>query len=366
MHKKQKPKLLHITSSLKMGGAERVLVDLVEALHDDYEHEVVFFHDGPHRATLEHLGIPCRQVRGFVCLYDPVFWLRLVRTIRQAKPDCLHSLLWGANWASRLVGPFFRVPVINALHNNVEGYSLVRRFLDVATLARADCFVAVSEGVQVSHQSIYPLLTTDRVVVIPNGVTVGKSIPIDRSLLGLRPEDFVFGYVGRFEPEKNPALLVRAFAFLARAETHARLVLVGYGSQERALRDLVGQLNIPDRVVFVIGQPAASYYRLFDCFVLSSPREGLSIALLEAMGNGLPCVVTCSEKEHSVLVHGHNGLVVATYDELSLGKALLQVLRDKNAFCSMGIEAKKTVLARYTVERMARSYRDLFNGCRGK
>ena len=355
-----------------MGGAERVLVDLVEALHDDYEHEVIFFHDGPHRATLEHLGIPCRQVTGLVCLYDPVFWLRLIRAIRQAKPDCLHSLLWGANWASRLVAPFFRVPVINALHNNVEGYSRVRRFLDVATLARADRFIAVSGGVQESHQRIYPLLTTGRVLVIPNGVAVGESSTVAsagflfRSLLGLGSEHFVVGYVGRFEPEKNPALLVRAFALLALAETHARLVLVGYGSQERALRDLVGQLNISDRVVFVIGQPAASYYRLFDCFALSSPREGLSIALLEAMGNGLPSVVTCSEKEHPALVHGHNGLVVTTYDELSLGKALLQVLRDKNASCSMGIEAKKTVLARYTVERMARSYRDLFNSCMEK
>lgn len=350
-----------------MGGAERVLVDLIEALHGDYEHEVVFFHNGPHKLTLARMGIPCHQVTGLICLYDPVFWFRLTRVIKQARPTCIHSLLWGANWASRLLGPFFRVPVVNALHNNVEGYSRVRRFLDGCTQARADCFVAVSEGVQVSHQRIYPLLTTPRVMIIPNGVTVRESVTvgsgsaIDRILLGLDVEQFVFGYVGRFEPEKNPALLVRAFALLAATEFHVRLVLVGYGSQEVVLRDLVDQLSIRDRVVFVIGQPAASYYRLFDCFALSSPREGLSIALLEAMGNGLPCVVTCSDNSHPALVHGHNGLVVSSYDELSLSNALLEVLHDKKAACRMGIEAKKTVLAHYTVERMARSYRDLFN-----
>lgn len=366
MHKKQKPKLLHITSSLKMGGAERVLVDLIEALRDDYVHEVIFFHDGPHTLTLERLGIPCRKVTGLIGLYDPVFWFRLARAIKQAKPGCIHSLLWGANWASRLLGPLFRVPVVNALHNNVEGYSRMRRFLDVCTLARADSFVAVSEGVQASHQRIYPLLTIDRVTVISNGVTVRKSVPIDRALLGLMSDHFVFGYVGRFETEKNPALLVRAFALLAVDEPQARLVLVGYGSQEQTLRDLVLQLNIPDRVVFVIGQPAASYYTLFDCFVLSSPREGLSIALLEAMENGLPCVVTCIDQRHPALVHGQNGLIVATYDEISLNKALLHLISDKKTACRMGNEARKTVLERYTVERMARSYRDVFHRCMEK
>jgi glycosyltransferase involved in cell wall biosynthesis len=97
--------------------------------------------------------------------------------------------------------------------------------------------------------------------------------------------------------------------------------------------------------------------------VLSSPSEGLSLALLEAMVRSIPCVVTNNEAHHPALVNEQNGLVVSNYDEFSLGKALLQVLHDKNAACSMGIEAKKTVLARYTVERMARSYRDLFNHC---
>lgn len=346
-----------------MGGAERVLVDLIEALRNDYEHEVIFFHDGPHKATLESLGIPYRQVTGLVCLYDPLFWFRLAWAIKRANPDCIHSLLWGANWASRLLGPFFRIPVINALHNNVEGYSRIRRFLDNCTLRRARCFVAVSEGVQVSHQGVYPLLTVGKVQIIPNGVVVKEYASVDRTLLGLSLDHVVIGYVGRFEPEKNPALLVRAFSEVAKADSSVRLVLVGYGSQEVFLRDLVVQLNMQDRVVFVIGQSAGPYYKLFDCFVLSSPREGLSIALLEAMGNGLPCVVTCSEQNHPVLIHDQNGVIVSTYNASSLSKALMQVIHDKEVSLRMGNEARKTVLERYTIDRMARSYRDLFNRC---
>jgi glycosyltransferase involved in cell wall biosynthesis len=179
----------------------------------------------------------------------------------------------------------------------------------------------------------------------------------------------VIGTVGRFEPEKNQRLLVAAFSQLVNstrergADQELSLLLVGYGSLEGALREQVAFLGLEKQVVFIVGKQADDYYSLFDCFVLSSPSEGLSLALLEAMVRSIPCVVTNNEAHHPALVNGHNGLVVATYDELSLSNTLLEVLHDKKAACRMGIEAKKTVLEHYTVERMARSYRDLFNHC---
>jgi len=357
-----------------MGGAERVLVDLIEALKDDYEHEVIFFHEGSHKATLERLGVPCRRVTGLVCLYDPLFWLRFVRAIRQAQSDCIHSLLWGANWASCLVGPLLHVPVVSGLHNYLDGYGKVRRVLD-RLVFRPNCFVAVSSGVAESYGRVYKSVKPAKVCVIDDGINVPPNESrsrISRDSLSIPEEASVIGTVGRFEPEKNQQLLVSAFSQFV---THSRergftrelfLVMVGYGSLESALREQVVLLGLEKQVLFVVGQQADDYYALFDCFVLTSPSEGLSLALLEAMVRSIPCVVTNNEAHHPALTSGQNGVVVATYDEIALSTALLEVLCDKKAACRMGSEAKKTVLEHYTVDRMARSYRDLFNSCMKK
>jgi len=213
---------------------------------------------------------------------------------------------------------------------------------------------------------MYPVQMFAKTKVIPNGVALNKVAVCERALLGLQADHFVIGFVGRFEPEKNPLLLITAFAQLVDLYSHARLILVGYGSQEKVLRERVIRLGLTNSVVFIIAQPAAPYYGIFDCFALSSPREGLSMALLEAMGRGLPCVVTCCDQEHPIVKNGHNGIIVSSYDAVSLSRALQQLMCDPAAAQSMGCKAKKTVLERFTVECMARSYRDLFNSCMKK
>jgi glycosyltransferase involved in cell wall biosynthesis len=263
------------------------------------------------------------------------------------------------------------VPVVSGLHNYLDGYGTIRRVLDSLAF-RPDSFVAVSDGVAASYERVYKKLAPAKVCVIEDGIKVptnDSQLAISRGSLYIPESAYVIGTVGRFEPEKNQRLLVAAFSQLVNS-TRARgndqelsLLLVGYGSLEGALREQVTSFGLEKQVVFIIGQQADDYYSLFDCFVLSSPSEGLSLALLEAMVRSIPCVVTNNEAHHPALVNEQNGLVVSNYDEFSLGNALLEVLSDKKAACRMGIEAKKTVLARYTVERMARSYRDLFNHC---
>ena len=62
----KKIKLLHITSSLKMGGAETVLCDLIEHMdHTQFEHHVIYFHDGPHKQKLQNVGIECYRILSY-------------------------------------------------------------------------------------------------------------------------------------------------------------------------------------------------------------------------------------------------------------------------------------------------------------
>ncbi len=299
---KKKRVLLHVTSSLRMGGAEQVLCDLIKHLGSDaFDHHVIYFHGGPNVERLRALGVKLYHIKGLFCMYDLLFFVRFFITIKKVKPNILHSLLWAANVATRIAGAMLRIPTVSVFHNNVDQDGALRNLLDRATIPLAHKLVAVSEGVE---QSLSLHGTTRAVQVIPNGVDCAmvqrKSMAqnVNKYALGLLDEHFVIGSVGRFNPVKNYRLLLESFADVAHVHAHARLVLVGVGPQEQWLRTYATTLNIAHKVVFVVGQQSYGYYPLFDCFALSSDKEGISIALLEAMSFGLPCVVTFTTKTH--------------------------------------------------------------------
>ena len=96
----QKIKLLHITSSLKMGGAEAVLCDLISSMDPNtFEHCVIYIHDGMHRECLIKLGVPHYQLQGAISLFDPIFFINLMHLIKKINPDLIHSMLWAGNIA---------------------------------------------------------------------------------------------------------------------------------------------------------------------------------------------------------------------------------------------------------------------------
>jgi glycosyltransferase involved in cell wall biosynthesis len=120
-----------------------------------------------------------------------------------------------------------------------------------------------------------------------------------RRQLGVGPEDFVYGTVGRLVPEKGHALLLTAFARMASPYSRSRLVIIGDGPLASELLRHAQRLGVERRVVFAgFKENAAMLMSAFDVFVLSSRRlpglagEGLPRVLLEAMAAGIPIVAT--------------------------------------------------------------------------
>ncbi len=359
-------KLLHITSSLKVGGAETVLCKLLENLSEGFEHHVIYFHDGPMRKRIEDLGIPTYHVKGLLGLYDPLFWWRLFLKVRSIKPDKIHSLLWAANVASRIVGILLRVPVMCVYHNNVDLDGGLRNLLDRLTIGFTDQLVAVSDEVALTISQNAPQISPKNVKVIKNGVNAqalfekSQKLVVTRASLGLSADHVVIGSVGRFHPIKRYDLLLHAFALLHVRFPATRLVLVGQGPLEQDLRDLAKKLGIADQIIFVVGQQAAGYYPLFDVFVQTTDREGISMALLEAMSCKVACVVTHAGLVHPVLQHGKTGLVVPAGNIPALVDAVTKIVADHSLKRELGAQAYKVVQSEFNEVAMIEKYCDIF------
>jgi glycosyltransferase involved in cell wall biosynthesis len=365
-------KILHLITSLKVGGAESALVNYLSKIvgRDGNTHSVACFHRGPNTKKIEDLGVKAYQISGMLSIYDPIFFFRLIKLIKFIKPDVIHSSLWSANIIARLIYKFSKIPVICDLHGNSFHEGRFRNWLDRRTVGYCSKIIAVSDSVKdaylknIIEQSNRAVAS--KLMVIKNGIDVESlranalDSPVTKEEFGL-DNCFVVGAVGRLEPLKSYDVLIKAFAKFLGSGAKAKLCIVGDGSQKPALHDLVRVLKIEQSVIFVgYRSDAYKFYPIFDCFALSSRSEGLSIALLEAMAFGLPVITTHLGLDHDVIKHGVNGFLVAPGDTYSYALAINTLYKSPERTRLMGARNSDLVSSNFSIESVIAEYQKAY------
>jgi L-malate glycosyltransferase len=365
----EKLRLVHLISSLKIGGAEKVVYSLVDHLRSFFDQQVIYFHDGPYADELKKLGIPIHHIKGTFARYDPSFIYRLIGTIKKSRPHLIHSSLWAANFFGVFAARLLKIPIVCSLHTVREHEGQIRNRLDFLSLPYAQKIIAVSSTI-INSVSNSKLITPARLTLITNGIDTkdlvkkAESSAICRSDLALEPDHFVIGAVGRFVKVKKFDLLLVTLASLMYSHAHIRAVIVGIGPELDPLRALAKELSILSKVCFIIAEPAYNYLKLFDCFVQPSEYEGLSLALLEALSLQLPCIVTGKNKQHEIITHHKQGLIVEPNNEQELKDALAFLYQDyiSNNLVGkrLGDNGSALVCSRYEIATMIAQYQKIF------
>jgi glycosyltransferase involved in cell wall biosynthesis len=239
-----------------------------------------------------------------------------------------------------------------------QGFSRVF-YLGLERLAGCltDQFIAVSESekaVAVEHGLFRP----EQVVVIENGIESSSAdLAIDlvrqRQKLGLDPDRPVVGTVSRFNPQKDPATLLRAVALVIQAAPEVQFVWCGDGELKSQAESLARHLGIHEHIIFTgYRKDALELMALFDVFVVSSLFEGLSYTLLEVMSLGKPVVATDVTGSKDVVAHGETGLRVTPQNPSALAEAVLRLIRSPDEARRMGQAGRGLVARRFTLKRM--------------
>jgi glycosyltransferase involved in cell wall biosynthesis len=220
-----------------------------------------------------------------------------------------------------------------------------------------DRVTAVSDNVHdfcISHIG----LPASKLTVIHNGVDLPEKCPADaRAELGLRPDDFVIGAVGRLYPVKGIQFLVQALA-----QTRVgHLVVIGDGPEKSTLELLADRLGVADRIHWAGQRPdARNLMPAFDLFVQPSLHEGMPNTILEAMATGLPVVATAVGGTPEVVAHGVTGLLVSPKSPHALSEAISVLLDDADLRRRMGKAGRERVAQHFTVGRMVRKTEELY------
>jgi len=203
----------------------------------------------------------------------------------------------------------------------------------------------------------------DRVVV--NGIPLPEPVTPDaresaRQELGLPIEARIVGTVGRLTAQKNHRVLVES----ARRVPDAHFALIGDGPERRSLLALRDRLGLAERVHLLGARTdGARLVAAFDVFALPSRYEGLPLALLEAMGSGLPVVASDLPETREVVRPRQDGLLVPCGSARDLAAALQHLLGSPEIAAGMGKAGRERVRSDFSEQRMQEEtisvYRDV-------
>ena len=375
---------MHLILTLERAGAQEVVRLLARHLHsEEVRIRVCTFEDGPVRHDLEILGIPVDVLgpRRHGIEAFPFFVLemlrirkRLARIIERHTIHILQThLLQTLDFLTLTLRPevlLWTLHNVDFLPAGRRGWSRLKRrvhaLLYRTLIRKTKGFVAVSEEVeQAVVRRLGPL--RDRITTIPNGVDIDRYVGGgDREALcdelGIPASSKLVLTAGRLTEQKGHRYLLDAWSGISRSLPDAHLLLAGDG-ELRADLEARARAGAGMRTVHVLGmrEDIPRLLAACDLFVLPSLWEGLSIALLEAMAAARPIVATEVSGTTQALRDGRSGRIVPPRDVEALAKAVKDLLIDPDRARPLGEAARETVRRRFSAERQAKAYLDLYS-----
>lgn len=356
-------KICIITPSFSGGGAEKVAVNLA----NQYAEEgidttlLVFVNKGPYK---NHLSNRVSVVDLSVSRSRyAIFKLR--RVLDKIAPTHVISVIRDASIMLGLVGKrregciiaYREANTLHGMHRMPSFKRWVYRYLLKFTYKKADIVIANSEDTK-ADLIVNKIIDDKRVTVIRNPVIpkdFSNKVASEAKHSWLNADNKIVLNVGRFHPQKNQKFLIDAFSRVLVTLPSAKLLILGEGAEENALRAQIKRLNLNENVDLVLFQENPfPYYRDSDLFVLTSDWEGFGNILVEALACGTPVISTdCAGGPRSILADGKFGTLVPVGNVKKLAAAIIEQLNqpdlwDRNALAERGQE--------FTVEAVAAEY----------
>ncbi len=362
-------RILHIVSSLNRRGAELSAVRLADRLR---------------RETFSPALWPISSVvRGAAVAPDrtPVLaggWRRalrprlrdLVAVLRDFRPHLIHchggrALKYAA--ASRLSfrAEGYVYTKIGSVHPWLD--HPLRRAIYGRIFEGLDAIVAVGEEMRRELEGTFRL-THPKLVTIPTGIdarpferVTPEEAAQRRAALGMRPGEVCLMAVGSLSWEKDPHLLLRVVADLAREGRPVRLVFVGGGPLQAPLRREVDRMALSDRVSFLgVREDVPALLAAADVVVLPSVTEGLPAVLIEAGMAARPAVAFRVGAIDEVIVDGVTGFLARPGDAAALREQLARLAGDRELRRAMGRAARARCRAEFSLERYVARHEALY------
>lgn len=353
-------KILHVITSLRTGGAEKLMVDLLPRLKaKDLNVDLLLFDgtDTPFRREVEAAGIKVFDLGIGGSVYSPLRLIRLLPFMR--KYDVVHTHNTAPQMFAALCRIFSRTKLVTTEHNTSNSRRAWKwhATIDRWMYGRYRKVICISKKAEDNLRSFIQDQST-KILTINNGVDVDKYVGAKPSpeLEQLAPESRKLIMVAGFRPQKDQDTLIRALSLLP---DKFHLFLVGDGVRHPELEALTKELALDDRVHFLgLRNDVAELLHAADYVVMSSHFEGLSLSSVEGMAVGRPMLASDVDGLREVV--GGAGILFPRGDSNALAARILDL--DTN------VEKYRTIAsacghraAQFDISAMAEKYSQLYS-----
>ena len=308
--KNPRTRVLHIVPDLRTGGAETMLVRLINSGdQSEFEHQILSLRSrGDFDAILEEAAIQVDAlgIRGW---RDGLLKLASIRRIIRAfRPDIVHTWLYHANVIGGVAAiTWSDANIVWGLHSGWLAINHTKRLTRIMRAIGArlsgwipDDIICCAHSVREFHAGLG--YASDKLTIVPNGVELDRFHPDEfarrklRSEWEVAPSQPLIGMVARFDPQKDFRTFLDAAAIVRDYQPNTRFVLCGPGfetSNDSIIQELKQRNLLQNFILLGFRTDIPRVMAALDIFVLSSLYgEALPLVVIEAMACGVPVVAS--------------------------------------------------------------------------
>lgn len=371
-----KAKLLFIINCLHTGGAEIMLYKLLSRLNQDRWEPVVIslISGGKLQQQISDLGITVHYINMKRGLPTAKSTWRLIKIVGQQSPDLIQGWMYHSNLAAYFANAFLsrKIPILwnirsslYTLSNQNTGTALIIKFsARLSKFTEKIIYNSKKSALQHQNRGYAP----EKTLVIPNGFETDIFKPNEqayweiRNELGIFPDSFLIGMIGRFHPVKGHDTFLKAASLLMRIYPNTHFLLVGDGVnwENLKLRQLTKELKQTDQI-HLLGErhdiPVLT--AALDIACNSSYSEAFPNVIGEAMSCGVPCVVT--DVGDSAWMVGNTGRVVPPRDPEALANAWKELIDlGAEGRSALGKAARARIRDHFSIDSVVAQYEALY------
>lgn len=394
------PRILRIINRFNLGGPTynagyltKFIDDPMESVDDGLQYTTKLIGGIPIKGEshsshiLENLGVTYEEIpemsRSINPFKDIIAFFKIVRIIREFKPDIIHTHAAKAGALGRLAGWLCGVPIIiHTYHGHVfSNYfggvkSALVKGVERWLAKRTTSIICISEKQKQDITSIFKIAPAGKTFVIPLGFDLDRFSRDQenkrssfRNKYNVLPSDVAIGIIGRIAPVKNHPLFIETIADLQSKSNQFRAFVIGDGESKSELIEkcraigLDASTNNDAAVVFTswikdIDLAMAG----LDIVVLTSLNEGTPVSLIEAQAAGRPVVSTNVGGVMDCMQDQHTGYITENNAQ-SVSQSLLKLIQSEELRKSMGKNGRAFVMHKYSYKRLVAETRILYNMC---
>lgn len=280
--------------------------------------------------------------------------------IKKIRPDIVHSHSADLGFILSFACKLYKIPIINQCRGVNFPYkqiSSAKKIIEKFCLkySKFDKIITVDKNSLPSFKNA----NIRNVIYMPNGVDLEK---FNKKKIK-KTTKTIFLFVGRLEKQKGLIYLIKAINILKAKNSKFEVHLIGEGSEDSYLKELVLKFNFEKYIKFLgkkTSQEITAYYDSSDVFILPSIWEGFPLTLLEAWAARLPVIITNVGGISKICTSKENALIIPSKSPKKIAEAMLELMENKKLRGKLGENGRKLVEERYSWEKVTKKFVSIY------